>query len=394
MFYFFEVILVLNLNKDDTLKKFLFLFLFIFLLKTNPAYSNCYYDFSGFPTLCSQVSHPWRICSYGSSNYDDYYAGCFDPNAYYTEPGNCGVDYWSSYPVGSFKVCPGGDTGSGGGPPPPVTPGCTANSKGSVIVKDSQVLIESVDLVGLPFDLIYSSEKVEGRRDWYENYIPVTSSAYSINSEVLNYKLNIQIAGKTIIQIVPPAPSEGYYFIWDGLDGNNNQILGVEKAVITIEEIYSSPKEPPLFVKHPVSYDFFLGSVFKAQKLIGGWNFEIRHHYDNKRKVLYLGNGNNIFSDFISRPNGEIWVPSVDREELFIFDSGLRHIKTLNSYTGAIKWLLEYSVEGNLISVTDTYGNIASIQYVGNDPVSITSPKGQVTKLLVNGNGAIPPNHR
>ena len=77
-------------------------------------------------------------------------------------------------------------------------------------------------------------------------------------------------------------------------------------------------------------------------------------------------------------------IPSADGSELFQFDVNGRHLKTLNSLTGATLYAFTYDTEGRLLKVTDGYDNVISIQRdsAGN-PLSITAPGGQITNLTL-----------
>ncbi len=70
------------------------------------------------------------------------------------------------------------------GPPPPTivttkSPDCNKQSTGSIIQVDSQTLTEIVPITGAPFSLVYSSNKVKGRKDW--NTIDIPIKALPIN---------------------------------------------------------------------------------------------------------------------------------------------------------------------------------------------------------------------
>jgi len=81
-------------------------------------------------------------------------------------------------------------------------------------------------------------------------------------------------------------------------------------------------------------------------------------------------------------------VPSEDGSELFIFDASGKHLKTVNTLTGATVTEFSYDSGGRLIRVTDGDNNVTTIERdnFGN-PTGIVSPYNQRTELAVNGNG-------
>jgi RHS repeat-associated protein len=101
--------------------------------------------------------------------------------------------------------------------------------------------------------------------------------------------------------------------------------------------------------------------------------------------TIYVSQGGLILkvtSPYSGVGDSDILIPSQDGNELFEFDSLGRHLRTLNSKTGATKYTFNYSSEGRLISITDGDQNVTSIERDGSGQAStITAPFGQVTKL-------------
>jgi RHS repeat-associated protein len=85
---------------------------------------------------------------------------------------------------------------------------------------------------------------------------------------------------------------------------------------------------------------------------------------------------------------GQSTIPSRNGTELYIFDGGGRHLKTLNALTGALHYQFAYDPAGRLASITDADGNVTTIQHDANgNPTAIVAPFGQQTTLAVDGNG-------
>jgi RHS repeat-associated protein len=82
----------------------------------------------------------------------------------------------------------------------------------------------------------------------------------------------------------------------------------------------------------------------------------------------------------------DLAIPSADGSELYQFDSTGRHLRTINTLTGANRYTFAYDSAGRLIQITDGDGNVTTIEHNGSgDPTSIIGPYGQSTSLAVNG---------
>jgi RHS repeat-associated protein len=84
----------------------------------------------------------------------------------------------------------------------------------------------------------------------------------------------------------------------------------------------------------------------------------------------------------------DIVVSSGDGRELYIFNSSGRHLRTLHGLTGAVLYQFGYDAGGKLTQITDSDGNITTIEHdsAGN-PSAIVAPGGQRTTLTVNAIG-------
>ncbi len=78
-------------------------------------------------------------------------------------------------------------------------------------------------------------------------------------------------------------------------------------------------------------------------------------------------------------------VASADGSTADVFVSG-RHMRTIDTLTGAVLQTLGYDANGELASITDTYGNVTTIERDGSgNPAAIVAPGGQRTTLSVTG---------
>ena len=86
--------------------------------------------------------------------------------------------------------------------------------------------------------------------------------------------------------------------------------------------------------------------------------------------------------------NKDIFIPSEDGTQLFHFDPAGRHLRTLDSLTGAVLYRFGYDSKGGLIEIEDASGNVTAIERDANGrPTAIVAPWGQHTSLTQNSGG-------
>jgi RHS repeat-associated protein len=84
----------------------------------------------------------------------------------------------------------------------------------------------------------------------------------------------------------------------------------------------------------------------------------------------------------------ETTIPSEDGDELWVFNPGGRHLRTLDALTRSVLYEFGYDAAGRLISVRDVDGNMTTIERDGTGaPTAIVSPFGQRTAVSVDGHG-------
>jgi len=83
-------------------------------------------------------------------------------------------------------------------------------------------------------------------------------------------------------------------------------------------------------------------------------------------------------------------VAAEDGSEVYIFDSAGRHLRTAHPLTGVSIYQFGYNANGLLISITDSNGNVTTIERdTSGNPAAIVAPFGQRTALTVDPNGYI-----
>ena len=109
--------------------------------------------------------------------------------------------------------------------------------------------------------------------------------------------------------------------------------------------------------------------------------------------ALYLGEANNhrirkVFAPLPGFNDSDIAVPASDGTELYKFNSAGRHLQTINTLTGAVKYAFTYDGAGRLATITDGDNNVTTIQRNGSGaPTGILSPYNQLTAFTLDANG-------
>jgi RHS repeat-associated protein len=85
---------------------------------------------------------------------------------------------------------------------------------------------------------------------------------------------------------------------------------------------------------------------------------------------------------------GNILIASEDGNLLYQFNAEGRHLKTINTLTGATVYTFGYDSGHLLATITDGDGNVTTVERDGNgNPTGILGPYGQRTTLTLNANG-------
>jgi RHS repeat-associated protein len=109
--------------------------------------------------------------------------------------------------------------------------------------------------------------------------------------------------------------------------------------------------------------------------------------------ALYLGNLNThriarVAPELPGFQPGELGIPSGDGSDLYLFDDHGRHLRTVDTLTGAVKYQFGYDGNGQLATITDVVGQVTTIQRDGSGtPTAIEASGGQRTTLSVEANG-------
>jgi RHS repeat-associated protein len=196
--------------------------------------------------------------------------------------------------------------------PPPAPIGdcnpCPTERGGSIIEAENQVLRERLDLVGVPFGLTYSSERVLGFAAAYTLDVPLTGASLPA-PQPKRVAVELHVAGKTIRQAHAAAPNARATLAWDGLDAYGRQVLGRQRALVRIGYVYDgvyirtdrfgyngngvpiSGNREALEVTLWQDQYTNVGTWDAREQGLGGWTFDALHAYDPLGRILYLGDG-------------------------------------------------------------------------------------------------------
>jgi hypothetical protein len=186
--------------------------------------------------------------------------------------------------------------------------------EGSIVDSENQILGERIPIVGTPFTLHYSSDRVPGRRS---GTLSIPLSGATIPASLKSIRLTIQIAGQRIDRIFPAQPNLTTTFAWDGKDAYGRLMQGRVEARIQIANVYDALYAEPnviasggfassfaRFSNIPIARNTARNEIEIASNSVvqvggfdargeglGGWTVDVHHSYDAAGSVLYAGDG-------------------------------------------------------------------------------------------------------
>lgn len=288
--------------------------------------------------------------------------------------------YWSNVDIpkncGSSSGPASGEQAGGPrqGPPKPV------NQCGSIVQTETQVLGESIPLMGISFDLNYFSSWAPGRVIDYKYTTPISNSSVRAQTSGFEIWIYDETNALKANQVFNNGPDQNYSYTWDGLNSLGAETWGSVSYKVRLKE-YSSDHSPDFNVS------IIFGSL-KAKKLgLGGWAPSIWQFYDLVSGTLYGGNGSTrkVSATAIS---GGYRVAEQDGSVVYFFDSLGRITHTKTGLIGTTIYTFSYDGNGHLESITEPFGRITTFnRNILGVFTSITAPNGQVTNVSLDGNG-------
>lgn len=253
---------------------------------------------------------------------------------------------------------------------------------GSVVQPETHTVSENIKIVGTPFYLNYTSNRVINRKADRTIVIPVGGTTVDPNLAYID--INIQIAGRSEnIKIRNPSAGQTYLYEWNGLDISGQPVIGSATAEVNRTEHYIPVKEHVITLSTAIT----LSNYSVDENYVGGWSFNIHHRYIPTAKTIYYGDGS---AELVASQNtsGNLRVANSDGSELYIFDTNGKHLSTINGLKGTTKYSFGYDSADRLITITDAYNNVTTVaRDSSGSPTAITSAFGRITSLKVDANG-------
>lgn len=280
---------------------------------------------------------------------------------------------------------------SSNSPPPPNT---TETQCGSVIKVENQALQENVPLLGSDQDLVYSSDRVFGRKS--QRLYKFTVSEPSDPSITEVFIKNTIHGIPTEVNFTTLSNIE-YIFEWDGLNALSIEAIDGVNGLIELDYEFSGTTRSKV-------YERKINVGFYNTKLVGlgGFTLSSHHFYNTKLRRLHLGNGNdrtvepikvNKSGDIIEKLDSEemsfdnYLVASEDGAEAYIFSPEGYHLETRSTRTSKIIRSFSYDINMKLTSIEDAFGNEIEIDRPNSTTVEIGTPSGKITTLTLNADG-------
>ena len=107
---------------------------------------------------------------------------------------------------------------------------------GSFVEERSRIFHEDIPIPGTDITLHYASNRVEG----YKAIISSPASGDTVPASLKKIIAKVEIAGRTLEQVLDPLPNQEVEFEWDGLDHLGRRVSGSVNAQFSIGFVYNA----------------------------------------------------------------------------------------------------------------------------------------------------------
>ncbi len=182
---------------------------------------------------------------------------------------------------------------------------CTLSGN-SVIECQSQILGETIGVVGTGFDLHYQSDRARGYLA--ANTLEIPLSGASLPASLVGIELEIEVAGRHFARSFPPTPNQRTTFTWDGKDAYGRFLDGPQPITVNISYVYPAVYAEADTFAAPASSavtvvpsreqvkltriaPLFIGTFRAPSAGLGGWTLRPHHAYAATTQELFRGDG-------------------------------------------------------------------------------------------------------
>jgi hypothetical protein len=107
---------------------------------------------------------------------------------------------------------------------------------GSVIEVRSRIFHEDIPIPGTDITLHYASNRVKG----FQSKITIPASGPTVPASLKGINVKVEVAGRTIEQILSALPNQKQEFVWDAMDSLGRQVDGPVNARVSIGFVYDA----------------------------------------------------------------------------------------------------------------------------------------------------------
>ncbi|MDL1973176.1 MAG: sugar-binding protein, partial [Deltaproteobacteria bacterium] len=111
---------------------------------------------------------------------------------------------------------------------------CKTGNIASFVEERSRIFHEDIPIPGTDITLHYASNRVQG----YKTVIDVPASGNTVPASLKRIIVNVNLAGRTLKQILEPLPNQKAAFVWDGLDHLGRPVSGSAAAHVKVGFVY------------------------------------------------------------------------------------------------------------------------------------------------------------
>jgi RHS repeat-associated protein len=203
------------------------------------------------------------------------------------------------------------------GATPPLTPPAqdgtlpvegSCEEPGSIVHTEDQTLGELTEVVGTPYTLHYSSDRVPGRN----SAIDVPLAGDTVPPGLKRIGLTMEVAGQLHQQTFAATPGQRTTFVWDGIDAYGRPLSGSARVHGKIDYVYDAVYRTPgdfaqsfasfggvalagsgarQEITASLEFDTTIDHEDARAHGLGGWMLDVHHAYDPQGQILRLGDG-------------------------------------------------------------------------------------------------------